>query len=280
MIKRISQSFLKSFSAYEAGEECGNIVKHQFIDDKLIELDSAAVAEGAYFEYKLTGGLPKSGVVPVPERTQKGELTMDYKRAEHNAEVVKKLLFDTYGLKIVEVKKKSSVGIKFTKGLHEGTIDLVVEATKTVVFQGHRWIKGNRFVIDIKYSGLLYDKWEKHGWTWSNIQKSYHGTQAKQYSYITGLPFYFLVVGNKNLLVDGVWNPTDIKLFYVPVDEHMLETHIDQSVHLFEKFQLLGAEGLEARPSYSKCMKCPLRDGCADKHEYPHPVVVDLTIGV
>lgn len=276
MIQRISQSFIKSFVAYESGEECGNIVKHQFIDDHLIELDSESVAEGAYFEYKLTGGLPKSGVIPVAERTSKGELTMEYKRAEHNAWMVKKLLFETWGLVIVEVKKKRAVGIKFTKGMHEGTIDIVVEATIAI----NGWKVGDRFVIDIKYSGLLYDKWEKHGWMWSNIQKSYHGTQAKQYSYITGLPFYFLVAGNKNLLKDGVWQPTDIKLFSVPIDEHMMQDHIDYSVHLFDKFQLLGAEGLEARPSYSKCMKCPLREACTDKHEYPHPVVVDLTIGI
>ena len=276
MVKRISQSFIKSFSEYEAGEECGNIIKHQFVDDQLLERDSPSMAEGVYFEYCLTGALPKGGKVPQPERTGKGELTMEYKRAEWNARIVSTMLFDTWGLKIITISKKEGKGIKLTKGIHEGTLDIIVEATKEI----NGWSIGDRFVIDIKYSGLLYDKWEKHGWMWSNIQKSYHGTQAKQYSYISGLPFYFLVVGNKNLLKDGEWQPTDIKLFYVPVDSHMIETHIEQSIHLFEKFQLLGGDGLEARPSYQRCMKCPLKDGCADKHEYPHPVEVDLTLYV
>lgn len=269
MIKRITQSFLKSFQDYESGEECGNIIKHQFVDEKLIERDSDAMAEGCYFEYKLTGALPKDGKVPEAKQTKTG-FAMEYMRAAHNAEVVKKLLFELWGLKLIKVGKK------ITKGKHEGTIDILVEATKPM----NGWMIGDKFVIDIKYSGLLYDKWEKHGWMWSNIQKSYHGTQAKQYSYITGLPFYFLVVGNKNLLKDGVWQPTDIKLFSVPIDEHMMQTHVDHSVHLFEKFQLLGADGLEARPSYSKCNKCPLRETCDDRHDWPHPVVVDLTIGV
>lgn len=274
MIKRVTQSFIKAMREYIAGEECGNIIREQYIDGRLIDRKSEAMDEGSYFEYKLCGNLPKSGNVPEPLRTGKGELTMEYKRAEHNAEVVKKLLFETWGLKIV---KK---GVKLTKGNQEGTIDLMVECTMDVKFGDKLWKKGDRFVIDIKYSGLLYDKWEKFGWQWSNIQKSYHGTQAKQYHYITGLPFYFLVVGNKNLLKDGSWQTTDIKMFYTPIDEHMIEAHLDEGNDLLEKLKFYGADLLEARPSYSKCIKCPLRENCHDKHEYPHPVEVDLTIGI
>ena len=273
-MKKISQSFIKSMREYLAGEECGNIIREQYIDGRLIDRKSEAMDEGSLFEYLLCGNLPKSGKIPIAQRTQKGELTMESKRAIHNAEVVKKLLFETWGLKIV---KK---GVKLTKGNQEGTIDLIVECNKDVVFGNRTWKKGDRFVIDIKYSGLLYDKWEKFGWAWSNIQKSYHGTQAKQYHYITGLPFYFLVVGNKNLLKDGEWQQTDIKMFYTPVDEHMIEHHLMEGNELMEKLNFYGADGLEPRPSYSKCVKCPLFETCPDKHTFPHPVEIDLTIGI
>jgi hypothetical protein len=271
-MKHITQSFIKTFREYLAGEECGNIVREEYIDGRLIERDSDSMAEGRYFEYVLTGALPKGNKVPEAMRTGKGELTMEYKRAEQNAKVVKELLFETWGLIIV---KK---GAPITKGRFEGTIDLIVECTFDMPDMG--WKKGDRFVIDIKYSGLLYDKWEKFGWMFSNIQKTYHGTQAKQYHYVTGLPFYFLVVGNKNILKEGTWQPTDIKMFYTPVDAHMIEQHLAEGNDLFDRLAFLGGEGLEARPSYSKCVKCPLNESCTDKHTYPIPVEIDLTLGL
>lgn len=281
MIERISQSFIKSMREYVAGEECGLVIKHQYVDGHLIDRKSKEMAEGSYFEYMLSGALPKNGVVP-PRLMQKSgkEPLMDYKRAEVNAERVKAYLVEL-GLKIIHVGKK------YTKGRHEGTIDLVCECQRDVIFNdGTEWHIGDKIVLDVKYSGLLHDKWEKHGWQWSNIQKEYHGTQAKEYHYITGLPFYFLVVSNTNLEKEneeGVkeFLPTDLKLFHVPVDQHMIDQHLSEGNALYDKLKFESEmNGLTPRPSLVRCNKCPIREGCNDKHIFPHVEKVDLTIGV
>lgn len=289
MIERISQSFIKAMRSYNAGEECGNIIKEQYVKGILVDRQSPDMAEGSYFEFVLTGALPKSGKIPEPvymegplKKKSKAQLTVadmtaEYRRIHANAAYVKGY-FEKMGWKIIEVGKR------YVKGRFEGTIDIVVECTRKITFaDGTVWKKGDKLCIDIKYSGLLHNKWEVHGWTWSNLQKEYHGTQAKQYHFVTGLPFYFLVVGKTNNEVkddDGnkIVPPPEIMLFRVPVDEHMIEMHVNEGNQLHKQLAVEKELGLKPRPSFIRCGKCPLKDTCEDKHTYPHVESVDLTI--
>lgn len=284
MIERISQSFIKSMRSYNAGDECGNVVKHIYVDGLPFERHSDAMAEGSYFEFCLTGAIPKNGQIPRPiymtlalnkkSTAQLGvnDMTQDYRRAHFNARKVNSTL-SQMGLKIVGVQKK------LIKGRFDGTLDIIAECVDEI--KGLPWKKGQKIVIDIKYSGLLYDKWEKHGWMWSNIQKEYHGTQARQYHFVSGLPFYFLVISNTNKEINtgsGVFEDPDMKLFHVLVDEHMIETHLAEGNTLMDQLKFEAEVGFEARPSLKICSKCPLKDGCIDKHIFPHVEEVDLTI--
>lgn len=279
--------------SYLAKEECGNVVAHQYLEGKLLDRKSKEMAKGSYFEFLLSGALPKNNEVPKPEymatplKNKKpqdlkvSDMTADYRVVTVNAERVKKMLTEDLGLKFI------AFGKKLVKGRFEGTLDLICECTKEIHFDnGTFWNVGDKIVIDVKYSGLLFDKWNKLGWEWSNIQKEYHGTQAKQYHYVSGLPFYFLVVSSTNKEEDSedgegkVVGPTQVKLFHVPVDEHMIEVHLSEGNDLYNRLQVEAQVGLVARPDFLRCQKCPLKDGCKDKHTFPQVEEVDLTLFV
>lgn len=255
---------MKSMRSYLDGKECGNLLKEQWINDRLIGYDSDSMALGVYFEFILTGALPKSRVIPKPVMMVSGkDMMSEYRTAHRNATRIKEY-FDRMGLVIIHYGKK------WTKGRFEGTIDIVVECTKPIEFDGLSWKVGDKLVIDTKYSGLIDERWSEHGWRWTDQQKKYHGIQAKQYHYITGLPFYFLVVSSKNDI--------DVKLFFVPVDEDMVEAHLKEGNYLMKEFKLAVEVGLIARPEISKCLECPLKNECSDKHTFPHVEIVDLNI--
>lgn len=258
---------------YKAGNECGLLIEHQYIKDQLIDKQSKAMAEGSYFEFLLSGALPKNGIEPKPVIMKSGkDMMQEYRRAKVNADRVLNYL-SQMGLVIVKF------GWKCTKGRFEGTIDLVVEATRLITFDnGITWNVGDRMVFDIKYSGLLYNRWEKFGWEWSNIQKEYHGTQAIHYHMITGLPFYFLVVSNTNKEEDGVFAPTDIKLFHTPIDEAMIKRHVWEANKMEEELKFDAEMGFVAKPSMKRCGECALFESCTQRHEWPHPEVVDLNV--
>lgn len=276
MIKNITQSFMKDMEDYLNGDLCGNIIQERWVNDVLIDLDSDAAELGCYFEYRLTllitgkGSLPKNGKIPEAQWYQSGKkMLSDYERCHVNVDRVIAYL-DKMGLKIIEA------GVKRLVDNFEGTIDLICECTKDVVFEdGSTWKIGDIIVIDLKYSGLIEDKWNRLGWggmqkDGPHIQKYYHGKQAVQYYYVSGgLPFYFLVVSSTN--------ENDILLLCVPAAYQMLESHISHGNWLYREFEFIASTtGFEARPSISGCNKCPIKENCADKHVFPHPKTVIL----
>lgn len=278
---------------YQAGGGCGHVMIARWRDGKLTDRDEeddpGAIELGQYFEFILSGALPKSGVVPKPQYMSTAikkngnktdglgvaDMYAEYRLAHTNADRVRRYL-QRMRLKVVHVGKK------LTKGRFEGTMDLIVEVqgedgqqpgdVAREFANGIVWRVGDLLVIDLKYSGMLNkgDRRNKHGWQWSDVQKEYHGTQAIQYHFVSGLPFYFLVTSNSN--------EEDCELFYIPITQRMIDNHISEGNHLVEKFEFYLEVGLlEPRPSLKKCTGCPLKETCEDKHTFPHPVIVDLT---
>lgn len=290
MIDKISQSFMKAMRKYLGGTECGNVIEHQYVHDKLMD-SSEDMKLGQYFEYILgcllmgegKGALPKDGKVPEPnfyakDQTKYNEykaanpdkpplvmaesaMMAPYQLAHKNARRVKDY-FDRWGLKVLHVGKK------YTKGRMAGVIDIVAECTKTITFDsGVKWKKGDKIVIDVKYSGLIDNQWNVNGWAWTPDQKRYHLTQANQYKFISNMDFYFLVVSSKNEF--------DIRMFYIPTtNEETFDDHISEGNFLMDEFKKLLVVGFIARPEVSRCAQCPLKAECKDKHEYPHVIQV------
>jgi hypothetical protein len=283
-MNRISQSLMKAVRAYLEGTECGILLREKYVKGRLFDDATAAMRLGAYFEFLLTGAVPKDGKVPQPEyqasriKSNGGrtnglgidDMYEPYRTAHANKARVLEY-WDRMGLVMARDKEgKLLVGRKFVKGRHEGTIDVVLEATRRVVFDDMFELrKGDRICVDIKYSGMADDRWSVHGWQWTPAQKQYHGTQAKQYHYLTDLPFFFFVVdpGGKY-----------VRWFRIIITEDEVQAHLTEANFLFEKLNYLDElDLLEARPEVSRCEKCPLKDECKQKHTYPHPIAVRLS---
>lgn len=270
MIKRISQSFTKDMLDYQAGELCGNMVKARWVDDRLFP-GSDAMALGAYFEYQFTllmtgvGTLPKDGKIPMAKMMVSGKDKLaPYRTADANVRHLKDY-FEEMGLKIV------SAGKRLTKGRFDGTLDLICEVTKNRTFNPSTWNIGDKIIIDLKYSGLLDDKWNKMGWAQLSmpgpqVQKDYHRIQATQYSYIGNLPFYYLVMSSTN--------ETDIRMFDMPPPRDEFHEHLTRGNRLFEDFEFGVGAGFTPYPEISRCNDCPLKKECPDKHTFPHPIFV------
>lgn len=302
----ISQSFIKDFRQYKAGNKCGNLIKAVWVEGKEFP-PSDAMHVGTCFEYWFCGNLPKDGKIPVTticytttafnakRKTKAFEgktdqeifdakvLTVNdmykpYITAYNNAQRLK-IYFATMGIEILEkgVSKNREYrpGVKFI-----GVLDLICQATKAINFGGelvardgsfvkNTLKKGEKFVIDLKLSGMIDNKWDEMGWVWTPDQVRYHGTQAIQYHYISELPFFFLVMNPAN--------ETDIEFFRMVINENSIEDHLLEAIGLKEEFDYLkDIDGFRATPSLSKCLKCPLYGNCADQHGYPHATLIEL----
>lgn len=265
MIKKITQSFIKDMREYLApgSDMCGHLIRHKWIDEKLIE-GNEEMKLGAYFEYGVSGALPKDKKVPLPQYMQSGKDKLaQYRRADNNIRRTKKYLEDL-GIEIIRA------GAPLTRGRYQGTIDIICRCTKNLTFENGRTLKkGEEIIIDLKYSGMLDERWSKHGWVWTDEQREYHGTQAIQYHFVGRRRFFFLVCSSKN--------ETDIKFFEVEVSDQAIDRHISEGNDLYGQLEMIELQGsFTPRPSVSKCLECPLRETCIDRHDYPHPQLITL----
>jgi hypothetical protein len=240
---KISQSLIKAYSDYTSQKLCGDVFKRKYIDKDLIEDPTDAMKKGMYFEYLCTGQLPKNGVVPQPELTAKGELTAEYKRVKTQAENFHKYLLKMK-IQIIDTGKH------FEKNGLEGTTDIIA-----------LWNK-EEIVIDLKLSGLLYDKWADFGWAIDSLQyKEKLMIQAVQYEYLTGLPFYFFVFSSTN--------EDDCELIRVEIDKEVFTRHLLQIDKIKSMIELDLNFGFNNYPELVRCKKCPLFSECTNKTEVP-----------
>jgi hypothetical protein len=235
-------------------KECGLLFKAKFIDKSIQSEPSDAMKLGIYFEYLCTGMLPKSGEVPKPELTQKGQLTAPYKKVEESAQLFK-LILSYYKIKILKV------GYYLETDDSNGLIDIWAE-----------W-NGRKCIIDLKYSGLLDDKWNELGWN----EESLH---MKDSIMIQGVHYKLLVKKKLNLDADFYYfvfssaDSTDMKIIRQVVDEEKFAAHevaISNTKIMLEK-EL--KRGFKAFPDYRRCKKCPLYESC-DKRAIM-PLITDI----
>ncbi len=239
----------KSSSSYK---NCGLYFKAKYVDKlPILEEPSASMKEGIYFEYLCTGGLPRDGHVPEPERTLKGHLTTAYKRAEEASLLFKKIV-SFYGIEIL------NVGYVLSTEDSTGIIDV--------------WAKWDdkECIIDLKYSGLIDDKWSEFGWETDSlpnkdslmIQGVHYKLLVKDTLGFDNVPFYYFIFNSKD--------PTDMKIIEQVVDEERFDLHKLSVQFAKKKLQeLIDTDGFKAFPNYRWCKDCPLYDNCTQRHEYP-----------
>jgi hypothetical protein len=240
---KISQSLIKAYSDYTSGKLCGDVFKRKYIDKDLIEEPSDAMKKGMYFEYLATGQLPKNGVVPQPETLKSGGLTAEYKKVEAQAKNFKNYI-EKMGIQVL------GKGEYWKKNGLEGTTDI-----RAV------WNR-QQIIIDLKLSGLLYDKWADFGWAIDSLQyKEKLMIQAVQYEYLTGLPFYFFVFSSTN--------EDDCELIRVEIDKDVFTRHLMQIEKIKSMIELDLNFGFNNYPELVRCKKCPLFSECKNKTEVP-----------
>lgn len=259
----VSQSMVKNFQEYKQEVLCGDIFLNRYQKKKFDDAESKAMQLGIYFEFVLTGNLPKSGNVPNPEFTLDGKklppkvrtvqhMKSEYKLCHENAGRVKFYLkemgWDIIG--VGRVFKNRKLGMV-------SDTDLVLKDVN-----GHYFPKGTEFIGDVKYTGLLNDKWKHFGWSLeTEVQRDYHNIQPMHYHLTTKLPFVYIVVSNDG---DG-----EIKLMHVDFSEQDLLDYQMKVEETREAITMLNEIGWNNYPKFNKCQKCKLANRCKTKALFP-----------
>ena len=260
-IPKMSQSLMKSLFKYKIGEECGLVLKAKYIDN--ISFPSTDNMElGNYFEYICTGALPRDKHLPEPKILKSGKMSAPYLRMEAQKENFLKIM-SSYGLKIVDK------GYVFKKGKYsfsKSTLKKKLNGSATHKISN---LELDKFIIDLKTSGLLWDKWSAWGWDDSSIEtKDELLIQAVHYKHlaklewgIDNIPFYFFVFSNTN--------DTDFKIFEIIVSEETMEMHILNLENAIEYFKTELKKGITAHPSLKRCSGCYLKKDCKSFVDVP-----------
>lgn len=246
----ISPTLLKEADKYFKGQACGKQLQAVYLDKTHETIQTDAMLAGAYFEFKATGALPRSGVEPEPLRTKAGALTAEFKRAEILAEVYK-LQSEKMNIKVLET------GITITKGRAKGIIDVIAE------------VDGIKVVLDLKFSGLFNNKWEDYGWHIDSLPYKYGLViQPIHYEYLTGIPFYWWIFDKKSEF--------NSKLIRANVDPERIKIH-EQHIETVHKLITLEYQmGFKVRPELERCEACPLKKECEQRALTPPIYTIDI----
>tara|TARA_R110000868_G_scaffold305730_2_gene566751 strand:- start:1239 stop:2069 length:831 start_codon:yes stop_codon:yes gene_type:complete len=258
----INQSLVKDLFLYKDKKLCGLVFKNKWVFKQLGK-SSKANRLGHYFEYLVTGALAKGETEPPKaDTTTKGELIKDFKTAKAQAEVCTNLLHK-YGITMLSAGENVIADDKWI-----GTLD--IRAKWDFPFKDGTYENNpeNNVIIDLKYSGLLEDKWSPFGWNLETLG-SKEGTmfQAKHYKFLFwkkygyNPPFYFFIFSSSTI--------GDCKMIEVMISDDELMEHeelLHKSKSYFEKCL---DNGFEPLPDYNKCFKCDYADLCMAKAETP-----------
>jgi hypothetical protein len=266
----INQSLVKDLIKYQNDELCGLVFHNKWI---LQQFGGGSKANdlGHYFEYLCTGALAKGeSEAPIPETTKSGELTADFKTAKNQAEYFHSLL-PKYGIKLLDAGNKIIADDTWI-----GTLD--IEAKWDAIFENENLNfdtnnKDHIVIIDLKYSGLLNDKWNEFGWHDETLGRK-QGTmlQAKHYKFLYwkkygfNPPFFFFVFDSKQV--------GKAKIINVEIDTYELELHEEFLQKAKRYFEMNLESGFQPKPSYDLCISCKYQHLCSFKIDKPKIISV------
>ena len=244
----ISNSMLQSYLDCKKGKGCLYQFYHQFVVKDYQPEPSAAMQLGIWFEYKCTGAMPRSNVVPEPVTLKNGNLSADYERMLYHIDKFKEIV-DNYNIKIQEIGK-----------------EIIVDRIKGILdIWGH--MDEAPIIIDIKTTAQIGNKWDEFGWDDKNFSYSTHILQPAIYKYliyksldIYDVPFYYLVFSTKN---------TDILFWevkYLDFDEMCLQVE-DLSNRLDEFIENSDESSYTPICDYKVCQNCKMN--CTFRQEIP-----------
>lgn len=244
----LSASTIKAFDQHETNKYCGKRFKAVKIDKTHEELTGDAARLGQYFE-SIVNGLKNRPA----DTTQKGELTAPYKKAVQAAEKTRERIVNIFG------DSPTTFDVNLEKDGNKAIFDIL--------------IPDKHIIIDLKYSGLLGNKWEEFGWHPSTIGNSSHMTQAKFYIW-----FYYQIYGVIPSFFYYVQSSTDsdnFQVFSIKADEAFVNSYNPYYYREMIDYKL-STNGFVAEPVYDQCLHCPLNNECKEKAVFPTTITVDL----
>lgn len=295
---KVSQSLMKGLLEYQNSLECGIVFKAKYLDGKYdLFKPSDAMNAGSWFEYMATGSVPKGGITPKPQYMKKGKdekgnprLTAPYQIAQKQVDNFKRMMAH-YGLEIIRVgedvkspypnsMERFGVDVTLT-----GTLDIRVRATKDIwTTYGNRKTgltkvlvaqAGQICILDLKFSGLIYDRWNDFGWSMDAIDNLKYKvkltTQPVHYKFIEMIntgeepPFIFMLFSASNA--------DDAVILDFKVDESAFKEHINFIDNTIINLIETKKKGFQPLPSLKRCSTCPLKDACPYKAVAP-PITV------
>lgn len=296
----LSQSTYKAFQDAVGGLDCPVLFKHKFvtgtIEDEPDDTKSDAIRLGQYFEYVATGGLPRSGVVPEPDRYtrngpgfEKGQLKKDWLHAQQQAERFRQYC-KHFGASIVDVQFLVQDHVNMMEGTGDVILSIPRENWDAIVgnYQENGYLVTDDDVpqwedctwesqgtihygcvwIDLKYTGLMDDKWNDLGWHPDFLQdKDRLLIQAQWYMHLGQLPFFFWLFSSKTF---------DSRMIRVKMAEYREDAIVEQAAKVRAKVKAYMLTRFRANPAPDRCEACPLKAECADRFVAPIPHVVRI----
>jgi hypothetical protein len=266
----INQSLVKDLVKYQNGNLCGLQFTNKWILQQFGE-GSKSNKLGHYFEYLCTGALAKGETnPPEAEYTKKGELTSEFKLAKEQSVFFHQLM-TKFGIKLISKGDKVIADDKWV-----GTLDILAQWESIGNYIDFEFGEDNpekKIIIDLKYSGLLEDKWSEFGWHTDTLSKK-QGTmlQAKHYKFLFwkkygfNPPFLFFIFDTKDV--------GKVKIINVDIEDWQLEQHeefLEKAKRYFE-YQL--EKGFEPKPKYEHCIKCKFSTWCQFKIDTPIVITI------
>jgi CRISPR/Cas system-associated exonuclease Cas4 (RecB family) len=266
----INQSLVKDLVKYQKGNLCGLLLTNKWVLQQFGE-GSKSNKLGHYFEYLCTGALAKGETKPPEaEYTKKGELTSDFQTAKEQSFFFHQLM-KNYGIELISKGDKVVADDKWV-----GTLDILAKwesISKYINFEFGEDNPEKQVIIDLKYSGLLEDKWSEFGWHNDTLAKK-QGTmlQAKHYKFLFwkkygfNPPFLFFVFDTKNV--------GNIKVINIDIEDWELEQH-EQFLEKAKKyFEHQLEKGFEPKPKFESCFKCKYSKYCQFKIDTPSVLTI------
>lgn len=247
----ISQSLMKNVWAYMYEGACGVQLREVDILYKYDKFPTDAMKLGNYFEYLATGQKLRDGSIPEAVVTTKGVLTADSKRAAIQATNFTKMML-AHGFEITDT------GTVMT---HDD-LKIVVDALVATPNE-------EEAILDLKFSGLLGDKWHPMGWTPDTYTYRHKLTiQPIFYKYVYwkakgvwDVPFYYALHSPKNEIDHDMWKVN------IPDFESVVK-ELEREIGVIREF-LGDLDSLQPRPEWTRCAKCAMNSTCVYKEEVP-----------
>lgn len=248
----VTQSMIKDMIRHKRGELCGYVYHAKYITKKLPDRPSEAMSLGHYFEFMATGNLPRSGKPPEPQtyKSDPKKLLAKWQTALSQAKRFKEHCKEM-DLEIIDV------GGSDRNGVIVGNWDFKAK------------YRGEECVVDMKFSGLLENKWDDLGWYPESLPyRELHAIQANHYHIATGLPFYFWVFDSGSTFKS--------RLFKVEFTPKKLEQHEILAKTTLKSINLFERIGWNPVPEYNECFECFLKPHCMDALKAPEPMEIEF----